>query len=122
MIHFSAAFVLFSLFLVAPGYVLGWGSNIFEFRERQVTTQATLGISTLALSSIFLFDLLSNRDAVSTEGALLVFEVRPLAPIQWVFQRWEFLAPLKHGINLLVLPVNYFIELGFFLVAVLLFL
>ena len=122
MIHFSAAFVLFSLFLVAPGYVLGWGSNIFEFRERQVTTQATLGISTLALSSIFLFDLLSNRDTVSTEGALLVFEVRPLAPIQWVFQRWEFLAPLKHGINLLVLPVNYFIELGFFLVAVLLFL
>jgi len=30
----AIALLLFPLFLLAPGYVLGWGANLLDFRQR----------------------------------------------------------------------------------------
>src|SRR5581483_7748135 len=36
------ASLLLSLFLFVPGYVIGWVSNIFSFRQRRTVTQLAL--------------------------------------------------------------------------------
>lgn len=36
------ASLLFGLFLFVPGYVIGWGTNVFAFRQRRVVTQLAL--------------------------------------------------------------------------------
>jgi ABC-type multidrug transport system fused ATPase/permease subunit len=50
------AFFLFSLVFVIPGYVLGWGLNLFDFRNRLLAVRYLLGIVlSNVLSPILLF-------------------------------------------------------------------
>jgi hypothetical protein len=83
---------------------------------------AAAGCFTLLLVLPFLRDLLANRASFSTQtqGGLLVFEVRSFGFLAWVTNGRA--AWLQNLFNLLLLPVNYFLELGFFFVAGLLYL
>ncbi len=40
----AIALLLFPLFLLMPGYVLGWLINLFDFRQRRLVTRLLLGI------------------------------------------------------------------------------
>src|SRR5487761_1697120 len=54
------AALLLSLFLFIPGYVIGWASNLFEFRTRRIVTQVLLS-SPLAVSVVPIFTYFAGR-------------------------------------------------------------
>ena len=80
------------------------------------------GCLTFLLSFPFLIDLFRNRTSFSTEtqGSFLIFEVRKLGFLDGItIGRPDWQVNL---FNLVLLPVNYFLELGFFLLVGLLYL
>ncbi len=53
--RYLLGFVCMSSILVVPGYLLGWLSNLFDFRQRRLVTRFLLGIllSTAVLPATF---------------------------------------------------------------------
>jgi len=72
----------------------------------------------------FAYDVLESRDNLSTGGNLFAFWVRPIFLVESnsLVQQFIHSETLLNLINLILLPVNYFLELGFFLLAGLLYL
>jgi len=54
------AFCLLPLFIVAPGYIIGWAGNILDFRQRRFLTRFLLGI-TLSVAIVPAFTFLIFR-------------------------------------------------------------
>src|ERR1700686_3528148 len=81
------ASLLLSLILFVPGYVLGWLSNLFEFRDRGVATQITLSTPlAVAIVPILIFLFGRNPKALWTifGASWLGFAIL----IRPVWQRW----------------------------------
>ncbi len=100
---------------------------LISFVRRELRSKApwmvSMGILALVLDFPYLYDLLFIRKAGATNtSSPLAFEVRPLWWAQGIFEQLGWGPALKNLGNLLLLPVNYSLELGFFLVAMLLYL
>lgn len=65
----------------------------------------------------YLLDLLVQRQDVAGTAGFLSFWVRPIQPLQWLLSQWRINQTIINIVNLLLLPLNYLIELGFFLLA-----
>lgn len=82
---------------------------------------AVVGFISILLALPFIRDLFGNRASYSaqSQGGFLVFEVRSLGFLRWLFTEWP--AWQVNLLNFFVLPINYFLEFGFFLLAGLLY-
>ena len=64
------ATLLFTLVLLGPGYVIGWVSNVFRFRQRRLVTRIAIA-SPLAISVLPIFFFLIGRFPLLMWGILI---------------------------------------------------
>ncbi len=109
---------------VALIFVLFWGVYfvillIIKARRRGLPWLAGAGVLAVLLALPFLGEMFASRASFSSgtegQGTYFVFEVRQLGFLAGLTTGWP--AGLKNLFNLLLLPLNYFLELGFFLAA-----
>ena len=106
-IYVTAVFVVFWCF---------WMFILFLQRERGLSTaMAFSGLIALIAVSPFLLGLIGGGSSSSSSGLPIAFEVRRFGPILPYIQNYPSI--VTNIINLLFLPINYLLELGFFLVA-----
>ena len=74
-----------------------------------------MGGLAILLSAPFIYDLYFNRASFSAGGGFMVFEVRQLFLLSGFAEGWP--AWLENLYHFALLPLNYFLELGFFLLA-----
>jgi hypothetical protein len=107
-IWMTATFVLFWAFWMLFLF--------FQKKYRTVLMMLLAGVCALAAVSPFLVDLLRGGSSVAAGGFPVVFQVRFFTPLLF-FLPFMFSASevVKNLVNLIFLPLNYFLELGFFL-------
>jgi len=100
-------------------FILFWGIWMlvrFCQKERRLGwLMALVGIIAFATASPFLFGLISGNNPTSTTGIPLTFSVRTFTPILFFFSDPPHL--LLNLLSLFTLPINYFMELGFFFIT-----
>jgi hypothetical protein len=107
-IYIAAVFVLF---WIAWMLFLVWGKKDY----RAVFMMIVTGVFALIAITPFLFDLLLGGSSSSPGSFPFIFQVRVFRPL------FPFLLAvpeaIKNLVNLAVLPLNYFLELGFYFVV-----
>jgi hypothetical protein len=113
-------YVTFVFVIIWIGY-LAFTILTKNLRYRTIWVMIT-GCLALLLAAPFLLDLIQGRQSFSTSGGgFLVFEVRSLWPLERALDGWNYSPAFIELANLVMLPINYFLELGFFLLAGLLY-
>jgi len=100
-------------------FILFWGiwmlTKFFFQKERRLSLlMALAGIIGAAAASPFLFGLIGGQNPTSSTGVPLTFSVRTFIPVLFFIPASPSL--FLKIIFLFALPVNYFMELGFFFV------
>ena len=75
------------------------------------------GCLAVLLAAPFFSELIQSRQSFSTEGSFLLFDVRSLWPLERALEGWNYSPAIIKLANLIFLPINYLLELGFFLLA-----
>jgi hypothetical protein len=97
-----------------------WMSVLFfhDKEYRTVMIMALAGVVALVTSSPFLFDLLHGSSSVTVGSFPVVFQVRAFTPLFFLLPfMFSASAAVQNLVNLIFLPLNYFLELGFYLVV-----
>lgn len=97
----TLAFALFWIAWMVLSLLKGWHSEVWR--------GVAIGCLAVGFALPYLVDL---HRAGLTDVAPVAFSVRPFTPIQHLFAHYP-----RTILNLMVLPFNYFIELGFFAIA-----
>jgi hypothetical protein len=101
-------------------FILFWGlwmiALFFQKERRPSLLMAFAGIIALIIASPFLAGLVvGGNDSTSSSGIPIAFSVRVFIPVLLFFSTYP--PALLNSIFLLLLPINYLMELGFFFIT-----
>jgi len=108
------ALLAFPLFLLAPGYVIGWLSNVLQFRRRSVMEKAAIGLVLSVAVSGILATVVARY--LSLMSSLRLFEALGIAFLVCV--AWEFRRTARAALRLRGVSAALVVILGLWAIVV----